>query len=287
MKLINFHGLNCYYNSIVTVAAFLGVDYPASFATLWSETDFTYDPICHIYLTQRMFTALEALGARLEILNCSPKEKTNESLALFQPGEWIIVGMDAFYIPQNQYYQTLHGFHYFLVHNTHADLLYYFDPTYNQKQVKILREDIIAYAFDICRIRKVAAKPLHIGPVEEARKVMRAHPETKEKLLEQISGCTCGNQKNAGLLAAYVDALISNRYLYRHYLESLPSAPSWRQHCFTDDFLLRWTAVKNGLYKASLIKNNESLIDELCKQFNDLFDAEIDMAEKTAAMSCR
>lgn len=254
---------------------------------LWSETDFTYDPICHIYLTQRMFTALEALGARLENLNCSPKEKTNESLALFQPGEWIIVGMDAFYIPQNQYYQTLHSFHYFLVHNAHADLLYYFDPTYNQKQVKILREDIIVYAFDICRICKVAAKPLHIGPVEEAREVMRAHPKTKEKLLEQISGCTCGKQKNAGLLAAYVDALISNRYLYRHYLESLPPAPNWRQHCFTDDFLPRWTAVKNGLYKASLIKNNESLIDELCKQFNDLFDAEIDMAEKTAAMSCR
>ena len=45
MKLINFQGLNCYYNCILSIANYLGADYVQALASLWSETDFKYDAI--------------------------------------------------------------------------------------------------------------------------------------------------------------------------------------------------------------------------------------------------
>ncbi len=288
MKLINFRGLNCYLNCIVTVAASLGVDYLSSFATLWSETDFTYDPISRVYLTKRMISNLEALGAKLEALNCSSENDREKSLSQFPAGECIIVGMDAFHIPWNQYYHRLCGIHHFIARKGQDGSLSCFDPTYSQQDMRITPEEIVSYAFDMKRLRKVAKRPFHIEGTREAREILRTHPETREILLRKIGGCTGAKQKDADMLAKYIDAMIRNRYLYRHYLQNRPSASEGDWQLFSDEFFLRWTAVKNGLYKAFLIRPNESVLLEVCRQFRGLIDEEIAAAGKMikAAPAC-
>ena len=43
IKLINFQGINCYYNSIATLVYDLGLDYKLLFGDLWSECDLFFD----------------------------------------------------------------------------------------------------------------------------------------------------------------------------------------------------------------------------------------------------
>lgn len=282
MNLIRFRGLNCFHNCIVNVAALLGVDYLASFANLWSETDFAYDPVLKVYLTKRMLTNLEALGARLETLRCATPKEVTESLSLFRAGEWIIAGMDAFDIPWNLYYRTLHGPHYFLACKQAGGPLSCLDPTDNKQDLRLTPEAFVPYVFDIRRIRRVPEKPLHAG-LPEAREILRTHPETQKDLFEKIRGCAGENQKNTRLIAKYIDAMTNNRYLYRHYLQNSPSASGGEPCFFDSDFFLRWTAVKNGLYKAALVRNSESILQEVCSQLGSLLHAETIIAETMLA----
>lgn len=280
MKLIHFRGLNCYYNSIINVAAFWGVDYHSSFSALWSETDFTYEPIYGIYLTKRMFKNLKILGAGFEVLKSSSQKEKEESLSLFQTGEWLIVGMDSFHIPWTPYYQILHGSHYFIIQKENNNSLLCFDPTYDKKYIKIMLADIIPDIFDICHIYKIENRTLDIEIIQEIQEVINTNPKTREKLFKEINGCTNENQKNAGTLAKYIDAMINNRHIYQYYLQNFSSASLSNLKWFDNDFFLQWTAVKNGLYKASLVKDNESIIHELGKQVKNLMNTEIIIAEK-------
>ncbi|NLT58744.1 MAG: hypothetical protein GXX99_07265 [Clostridiales bacterium] len=285
MNLVYFRGLNCYHACIVNVAALLGVRYRDAFATLWSETDFSYDPMHDLYLTKRMMANLEALGAKLEPLNCASKQVAEEGLCRLCPGAWIIVGMDAFHIAWNPFYQSLHSFHYFIVQKEAGERSPCFDPMYSQKEMWITPEEMSAHAFALLQLRKVPQTPLSIGAAQEAQEVVRTHPETQANLLENIRGCVRGEQKKVGLLARYVDAMINNRYLYRNYLQNSPSGLAAHPEFFNDDFFAQWTSVKNGLYKASLVSDNEHIIDEVCKKFSSLIDMEISMAEKMIAMA--
>lgn len=54
MRLTYFQGLNCYYECIICIAGYYGLEPAAAFASLWSETDFKYDPYRKAYLTNRM-----------------------------------------------------------------------------------------------------------------------------------------------------------------------------------------------------------------------------------------
>lgn len=277
---VTLQGLNCYHGSIVNAAAFVGVDYPSSFAGLWSETDFTYDQMYHIYLTKRLLTNLATLGAELQLLACSSTREAEESLSLFQEGEWIIVGMDAYHLPWTPYYQTFQGPHYFLAQREKGDALFCVDPMYNKEHMQIMSGDLVLHAFDLCRINKMAEKPLPMQVRQEAEAVICTHPKTLEALIAATKECICGQQKNAELLAKYIDGLINNRHLYRYYLQHVQ--PDWEQsrQFFDHHTFLKWTSVKNGLYKASLINQNESIIHAVCSQLADLFHEEVRMAEK-------
>lgn len=279
MNLIHFPGLNCYHDCIVTIGAFLGLDYAASFATLWSETDFRYDQTHGVYLTKRMLTNFEILGLDLETLAVSSKAVAEQSLSLLEAGDWVIMGMDAFEIPWNPYYQTLHGPHYFLTQKQDAAIFSCFDPTYKKQDLVIGAETAAAHVFDLLRVRRLEGRPLDRGVSGEAREVLARHPRTRERLLEEIHACAGGQQEEGERLAKYIDALIHNRYLYRHYLGHLPAAGEYKS-CFDDEFFRHWAAVKNGLYKASLIRDNGSVVQEVSRQLSDLLAAEMLTAEK-------
>jgi len=280
MEPIHFQGLNCYHDCVISNANYWGLNYPDSFATLWSETEFEYDPYHEIYLTKRMIANLEALGAKIEKWPCRSQEDTDKNISLFHEGVFIIVGIDAFYIPWNQFYQTFHGPHYFIVQNAKTENLFCIDPTYGKKNEQIARREIIAHTYEICRLSRVVQKPLQIEAIHEAREIVRVHPNTRQALLSHIHGCVNGEQESTVLLAKYIDALIHNRYLYRFFLENQP-LPCDENHLFLNsDFFLKWKAVKYGLYKAAISRSNESIINDVCDHFNHLIDEEIAMAEK-------
>lgn len=281
MKLIHFQGLNCYFGCVISISAFFGLNYEDLFATLWSETDFTYDHHNHVYSTKRISANLEAMGAKLKDLSCTSEKELEEGLSLCPEGEFIIVGMDAFYIPWSPIYSALRDNHYFFAQREKANSFICFDPTYDKKYMNIMRDDIISHAYDIRLVEKAAQKPLQTGVLQEAQEIICNHPQLKEKLLFEINECAHDEKRrNAGLLAKYIAALINNRYLFKHYLQNSPAGSDKYQQFFDKNLFSQWEAVKNGLYKTSLIKNNESVISEVCKAFSILIDEEIAIAKQ-------
>ncbi len=279
MDLIRFRGLNCYHGCIINAADFFGVDYLPAFAALWSETDFSYDPLFNMYLTKRMPVSLEALGLTLQKLPCTCGKEAEDSFAGLANGAWFTAGMDAFYMPWNEYYQTLNGYHYFLAQKEKDGFLCCFDPTYNQRDIRVKAKDIIPHAFDIVSIDKVDPKHLQTLVTQEAHSVLSMIADFQQKLLFEIRSCTEGNRSNAARLAKYTDAILTNRCLYRHYLHNLPADYEALVRLFSEEFIRQWASVKNGLYKASLVRENGEILEQVCTKLTELFEAESTAAE--------
>lgn len=281
MELIDFPGLNCYYNCIITTAAMLGVNWLPAFATLWSETDFKYDPFRKTYLTRRMLTRLSALGARLEMLPCDSPEEAGESISQLIPGEYFLVGMDAFFIPWNPLYGLQHGPHYFIAANG-AEQPLCFDPTYGRAGESLPWQSLSSHAFDLSRIHHAAPQPLPTDVVfcvrQEVKRVSKIHSAMRLALPTWLESCLDQRREQADRLARYVDALLHNRYLYRYYLQEngLLSGPFASLLC--KEFFSVWTAVKNGLYKASLSPHNGPILDEIHTLFDSLLHQELSAA---------
>lgn len=280
MSLIFFQGLNCYSASIINAAVFTGVDYRNVFSNLWSETDFTYDQVNHLYLSRRLPKNLESMGVSMEFLNCCSKADIKENLSVLPIGQWVIAGMDAFFIPWVPFYQTLHNLHYFIARKEDKSSFSCFDPTYDKQNLEIKEEQLISYASDICLIHKSSEKSLHTEMRQEAQQILDTHPETQKNLLSQIMECAHGKQKNGELLARYIDALINNRYLYLHYLQNMPLSEGKYHQYFHREYFQKWAAVKHGLYKASMSKDNQVLIGEVCGHFNELIKEEVRIASE-------
>lgn len=280
MDLIHFEGLNCYHSCIINAAEFLDVDYVPSFAALWSETDFSYDVVFNMYLTKKMPIALESLGIKLQKLPCSSKKEAEESFAGIKDGAWFTAGMDAFYMPWNQYYQTLNGYHYFLGQKEADQVICCFDPTYNIRDIQIVAGEVLPYFFDIIAIGQCNPTVIQTGVIPEAQEVINTLPVIQKRLTEEIMGCIGEHRKKADQMAKYADALYTNRCLYRHYLQSIPACPDFLTQLFSDDFLRQWAAIKYGLYKASLIRDNAKVLEQVSVKLCELIETEVKVAKK-------
>lgn len=278
MEMIHFRGMHCFHDCVISLANHLGVRYSAAFATLWSETDFRYDPYREMYLTKRLITNLEALGAKVECFGCFARKDTDGATSMFRQGEYMIVGMDAFHIPWNQFYRTFHGPHYFIAQHAKAKYLLCFDPTYAIGEVQIDGETIAASAFDICRVSSVPERPGNFDVIEEARAVESTHPQTSRALLASIHNCVNAEQTRVRLLARYIDALIRNRYLFLFFLEKQPLPNKVDHLLWSADFFAEWTAIKNGLYKAAVCGDRERVLNAVCDHLCCLMEREIAMA---------
>ena len=231
-----------------------------------------------------MLINLDAQGAKLTMLDCDSPQQAEDSLSRFDGGEFIIVGMDAFFIPWTPLYGLLHGPHYFMAQNAAAETLNCFDPTYHRSAEQIARRDIIDHAFDITRMERVSENPAHtqasLSVAREAREILHGHPDLRRKLLADIAGCSQGNENHAEMLARYVDTMISNRYLYRYYLQNRTSGLD-ADYLFPDrDFFAGWAAVKNGLYRVSVSSGNRTVLADVRTQLGALLDWETALAER-------
>ena len=281
MDLIHFDGLNCYNSCIVNAAEFLNVDYLASFTALWSETDFSYDEIFDMYLTTRMPSALEKLGLKLNRLPCSAKHGGEPGFAGLKSGTLFTAGMDAFYMPWNQYYKLLRGYHYFLGRKVSDNLICCFDPTYNISDVLIAPDEILPHVFDMAEISSCCSKAVvKHDVVHESYEVLETLPELFKRLDSKIKECSGVRRSKAGKIGKYVDAMYTNRSLYRHYLEQLPDCPDALTTLFDDELFSQWTAVKYGLYKASLMQDNTEILEKICTKLYRIIELERAAAEE-------
>lgn len=258
----------------------MGVDYRRVFENLWSETDFTYDQLHHLYLSQRLPCNLKDLGIKENFLNCCSPSEVEKGLSALSPAQWIVTGMDAYFIPWTPYYQLLHSSHYFIARQKECGFFTCFDPTYDMEHMQITVEYMIAHGDDICALSYTPLKHPQWSIRQESEEILRSHFRTREILLNQIQECACGKQKNAELLARYAEALINNRYLYLHYLQNFPRSEKNCAQYFSKEFFQKWTMVKHGLYKAYIRQNNQEIVQEVSRLFIELMDEEMGIAKK-------
>lgn len=287
MNLIYDRGLNCHLASIISIAASLGIPHKNAFATLWSETDFIDEPIHNVYISGRVYANLEALGTRREALRCASPEEAGESLSLIDEKELFLIGMDSFHTPWSPVYQYFYSPHYFFARKEDADTACCFDPVYNREYQQMRMSDIQAHAYDLNRVHRIAAEPLKAGLWEEASEILRLHPGIQETLLTEIEKCKGENRHKMSPVIKQITAMLNNRYLFQQYLRTLPPALGCDEHFFDQRFFMKWEAVKNGLYKASILRDNRSVIDEVCGLFMDAVREETALAEKIIRMGQR
>lgn len=278
MNIIHFQGLNCYHSCIVNVASLLGIDYLQSFSSLWSETEFSYDPVFHMCVTKRMITQLKSLGMNLKKHACKTKKESESAFAEILEGEWFIAGMNSFYMTWNEYYQTLNGYHYFFAKKEDG-MLCCFDPTYDKVNIKLKSEIIVPYIFDIVSVNKCDINPVKASVEQEAKNILEAIPMFCNKIISEIDECTGKNKKLADNLAINVDAMITNRYLYLHYLDKSLKEIDNIIKLFNEAFFKKWTAVKNGLYKASLVNDNKDILRQVKTVLVEVLKEELRVAK--------
>lgn len=285
MRLTYFQGLNCYYECIICIAGYYGLEPAAAFDCLWSETDFKYDPCRKVYLTKRLLQNLSAMGAGLEMLDCTQPEMICASLLRPEEKEPFLVGMDAFYIPWNPLFGIHHGPHYFIACHLGGEKLICQDPTYEKQDMEIDSRQVRAYSFDISRIlyedrpgrgKEKERKKFGIGA--EARKMSDILPDIRNRLLRHMTETAMKDMDKTVLLARYVDAMIGNRRMYGYYLrEYFPEI--YEKHIFSrKKFFSEWNAVKNGILKAAVSKDSSPVLTEVCCQFHTLMDEETKQA---------
>lgn len=282
MRLIHLPELNCYHNCIITLANYFGLPYIQAFSGLWAESKLRYDPICRVFLTQRMPRALETMGIKLATPCVSQKERESVWTSL-SFGAFALVGMDAFLIPWTPLYQLQHGPHYFIVQKGLSDLQICFDPTYDLSGQKLSFSQLCADAYSLIAVQISEFCSFfpdeNISLAAQALEVLKKHPKTLEVFLSQ-SETWLQAEETALFPAKFVDALLTGRRLYYYFLMescgTLDHAPLFQSHAYYRE----WRTVKNGFYKAALTRGNHTVFHEVCRRFTSLLKQEIVFAEQ-------
>ncbi|MBT9777953.1 hypothetical protein GPL15_15735 [Clostridium sp. MCC353] len=291
MKLIHFQGLNCYHDCMITLANAFGLDYTAAFSGLWSEGRLRYDPICGVFLSRRIQETLEIMGMRLD-LPLTEKKDREIGWSDIPAGNLVIIGMDACLIPWCPLYQLLHGPHYFIVQKGASMQQDCFDPTYGIIGQTMAAKELVSNAYALIAVKMdPSALPVtapHTGPapnplLAQSQEVLKTHPETLRYFLERARIWVNGSEKNALFPAKYVDCLLAGRYLFRHFLEERDCSSENAPLFFSRHYYDEWMTVKNGFYKAALIRTNSAAFDEACHLLTCLFEQETELAEQVCS----
>ena len=282
MKLIHFQGLNCYHDCLITIANASGLDYTAAFSRLWAEGHLRYDPICSVFLSRRIQETLETMGMRLGTPLTSVENRLT-GWADTPAGNYVIIGMDACFIPWSPLYKLLHGPHYFIVQKGDTELHDCFDPTYGIRGQTMSAQELIPKAYAVISIKIDRSSSLSLNDTHntlpaQAKEVLMAHPETLRHLLEQAHIWMQGSEKKRLLPAKYVDCLLTGRYLYKRFLNGQCSAATKAPLFFSHQYYGKWLAVKNGLYKAALSNQTSAAFGESCRLLTCLFEMEVELA---------
>ena len=301
MKIFNFPGLNCYYSSVVSAANAFGVPFIDAFATLFSERDFDYNPFSKSFSSKRLLANLNYMGAHSEVFACDMLNESRSSFLQCSKEMYFIIGMDPFHIHWTPSFGRFNGYHYFLAKPAGGNDFLCYDPTYGNQKEPMTREVVVTHAFDITRFRRSQRNSLEIDNLAELLNVAEGNSLSFWQLLSQMESYKMppngvkdnsaysvahpnGNRQNADCwaiekAARYVDCLIHSRLLYEYYLQNRKPFLLNELTIFNADYFNCWQAVKNGLLKASVRRENAAVLEETEKLFSDLIRCERETAK--------
>ncbi|MDR0426132.1 MAG: hypothetical protein LBH24_03065, partial [Clostridiales bacterium] len=252
MKAVSLPGTNCYTACVLSVAQHFGIAYAPAFSDLWSETDFRYEKDFSVYASRRLTENLAGLGLSLRRVAPSLSAEAIGKEPTPIDGTTAIAGADAFFIPWSPIYALAHEKHFFIIQKLDAETLSCSDPAYQREDIRIAAKNIVPHLFDLRYAVPTAGRLRELPPSREAKTILRAHPAAKRILGNRIAS---GGQQELLLLGRYADAMIRNRQLYRHYLNSAAHA-----HGFDKAYFDRWQCLKNGLFKAHLLNKRNAVL---------------------------
>jgi hypothetical protein len=263
VNLVNFYGLNCYYDAVMSAADTLGVDYTAAFHNLWAETRFRYDPFRKRFVSRFMMDSLDTLGCHLEKLECKGPPDVERHFSYMDEGDLLVVGMDAYYVPWNPYFGIFFGPHYFVVEYSRGGIMRAYDPTYGFADETIPRGLLVERSCHVNIMRPRERGTLAIDTTAAIAEAAAAIPGSLARLMEWLDRVEAGGQKGAGQAARYVECMVSNRKLFRLYLERREPGVLAALPVLDDGLFKRWAAIKNGLNKAAVVRRNPRLMGEI------------------------
>jgi hypothetical protein len=301
MKLFNFPGLNCYYSSVVSAANAFGIPIIDAFATLFSETDFDFNPCSKSFSSKRLLTNLNHLGAHSEVFACGMPKENKSSFLQCDKEMYFIIGMDPFHIHWTPSFGRFNGYHYFLAKPAGGNDFLCYDPTYGNQKEPMTQEVIVTHAFDITSFCRSQKNSLETDDLAELLNVAEGDTLSFWQLLSQMEvgkippdgvkdystysiAPPSGNKPNtdrrvAEKAARYVDCLIHSRLLYEYYLQNRKLFLLNELTIFTADYFNRWQAVKNGLLKASVLRDNAAVLEKTEELFSNLIRCEREAAK--------
>lgn len=261
IKLTTFKGLNCYNNSVISIINTKNINFNSCFYNLWSENNFNYQHSGTHYASKKLFKNLEELGVFVEIIKCN-KKNTECILKTIPKNQYFIIGMDSFYIPWNDIYQFRHDQHYFIAKKSSKHNYMVYDATYDKTNLVISYEEIIKHAFEIEKIhfKPTNSKELTVNLNQELKKIKKSTLQLEMKLINKIDNATNKNNILYKKLVRYVDALINNRYMFKKYINQTFNNEMVNREFMTDGYFLTWMAVKNGIIKMSVLKDENTTL---------------------------
>jgi len=270
MNLINYPRVNCFFNSIITLANEFNAEYMLSFHNLWSEDDFDF--INKYYVSKRLASNLCKLGVSISSAN------ETKSFSDCVPGEYYIIGADSFHIPWNPSYRLFNSLHFFIVYITADNEVLCFDPTFNKNEVPWRRDVLVDVASEIRHVKVCERAEFRIDSFDELRAI--AQSKVSENLISACINCITDKPSGSAQTARYIDCLINCRYLYRYFLEKYNPSILKSLPFANEEYFENWYAIKNGMNKAALSKSNEKIINEVCDKIRETCDTEHSAAKK-------
>lgn len=283
MKLIHIPEANCYLDCVITLANAFEIAYTESFSYLWAEEDLCYEPICHTFLSRQMPRMLKMMGMEIGI-PCVSEQERKQGWTDILEGDFAMIGMDGFMIPWNPIYGALHGPHYFIVRKSRKDPQICFEPTYGLETQKMSATDLVSSSYAVIPVyrQKECAVPEYNGDVllSQAKEVTENHPKAITNFLRQAKIWIQSGNDRTFLPARFVEALAQGRHLYGYFLRN-KGIEQERAPLFWDEgYFKEWRAVKNGFYKAAVVKQKTAVFDEAYSLFVSLYEREMELAKQ-------
>lgn len=287
MKLIHFQGLNCYHDCMITLANAFGLDYTEAFSRLWAESRLRYDPICSVFLSQRLEKTLDSFGMKLNAPWVTEKERET-GWADIPASHYVIIGIDAFLIPWSPLYKVLHGPHYFIIQKGTSESHDCFDPTYGLSGQKLTAQELIFNSYALIAVKPDSTAIPIVADIcdpllEQANEVLKSHRAAISHFLEQAAIWIQESKDTVFLPAKYIDALLTGRYLFRYFLKARDNSAERAPLFFSQQYYEDWLTVKNGFYKAALVRQNSSAFEEACHLLTRLTEQELLLAKQISS----
>ena len=272
--MIAYKGMNCHLAALVNIAHDLGINTPALFYNLWSETDFLDNLKYNIYTSKRVYKNLSAFGITTQTQ--TDAKYFAQTLQALPEGDFLLLGIDIYFIPWHPVYGHFHGPHFIAGKKTAPGVFTCVDPIYRRSSAILSQENILCGAFEMTSIKKSHPSLQEFDCKAEPLRILQNN--NHQYIMQHLHSCKSDRQ-GLDYLRKYTTAMLNNRLMYSKFLENTLPSSEISNNLFSEDFFKKWAAIQNGLIKISVISDFSPVVDEVYKLMNSVFQEELRFAE--------